>query len=76
MDNHNYGVAGNLRSAPLVSVKGSIDWRCLPDIDSPSMFSKLLDNDNGGSFEFITDDRYSISQRYICRTNVRSTELK
>ena len=76
MDNLNYGVIGNGRSAALVSDKGSIDWCCLPDFDSPSMFAKLLDNDKGGSFEFIVDDSYSISQKYIYRTNVLCTEFK
>ncbi len=76
MDNLNYGVIGNGRSAALVSDKGSIDWCCLPDFDSPSMFAKLLDNDKGGSFEFIVDDSYSISQKYIYRTNVLCTEFR
>ncbi len=56
MDNLNYGVIGNGRSAALVSDKGSIDWCCLPDFDSPSMFAKLLDSEKGGSFEIIVDD--------------------
>ncbi len=76
MDNLNYGVIGNGRSAALVSDKGSIDWCCLPDFDSPSMFAKLLDSDKGGSFEIIVDDSYSITQKYIYRTNILCTEFK
>ncbi|MRS02784.1 glycoside hydrolase family 15 protein [bacterium] len=76
MDNLNYGVIGNGRSAALVSERGSIDWCCLPDFDSPSMFAKLLDHEKGGSFEFLVDKSYRISQKYIYRTNVLCTEFR
>ena len=76
MNNLNYGVIGNCRSAALVSEKGSIDWCCLPDFDSPSVFAKLIDNEIGGSFSFIVGDEYTISQKYIYWTNVLCTEFK
>jgi GH15 family glucan-1,4-alpha-glucosidase len=76
MNNLNYGVIGNCRSAALVSEKGSIDWCCLPDFDSPSIFAKLIDIEIGGSFSFIVGDGYTISQKYIYWTNVLCTEFK
>ena len=76
MDNLNYGVIGNCRSAALISDKGSIDWLCLPDFDSPSVFAKLLDNVKGGFFSVIVDDSYKISQKYLIRTNILCTEFK
>ena len=75
MDNLNYGVIGNCRSAALVSKDGSIDWCCLPDFDSPSIFAKLLDNDKGGFFSISVGEEYSISQKYLNRTNVLCTEF-
>ena len=76
MNNLNYGVIGNCRSAALISDKGSIDWCCLPDFDSPSIFAKLIDNEKGGSFSIVTDDKYTIKQKYIIWTNVLCTEFK
>jgi len=76
MNNLNYGVIGNCRSAALISETGSIDWFCMPDFDSPSVFAKLLDNDNGGSFSFDVDDSYTINQKYLYRTNVLCTQFR
>jgi len=76
MNNLNYGVIGNCRSAALVSDKGSIDWFCLPDFDSPSVFAKILDTEIGGSFSFEVGDEYIISQKYINWTNVLVTEFR
>jgi GH15 family glucan-1,4-alpha-glucosidase len=76
MNNLNYGVIGNCRSAALVSYKGSIDWCCLPDFDSPSIFARLIDNDNGGFFSIIVDDKYTITQKYLIWTNILITEFR
>jgi GH15 family glucan-1,4-alpha-glucosidase len=76
MKNMNFGVIGNCRSAALISDKGSIDWCCLPDFDSPSVFAKLIDDNKGGFFSIIVGDEYTISQKYIISTNVLCTEFK
>lgn len=72
----NYGVIGNCRSAALVSARGSIDWCCLPDFDSPSLFASILDTKIGGSFRFEVSDAYQISQSYFYRTNILRTEFR
>ena len=64
MDNLDYGIIGNCRSAALISKNGSLDWCCLPEFDSSSVFAKLLDDKIGGSFEILVDELYSIHQQY------------
>lgn len=75
MDNLNYGAIGNCRTAALVSENGSIDWLCFPDFDSPSVFSALLDQQNGGRFGFDLPENSSCSQKYIPETNILVTRV-
>ena len=75
MNNLHYGIIGNCRSAALVSKDGSLDWCCLPKFDSPSVFAKLLDDDKGGSFGFVVDDSYTITQKYIENTAILVTKF-
>ncbi len=50
-----YGVIGNLHTAALVGLHGSIDFLCYPRFDSPSLFARLLDDSLGGSWSIIVD---------------------
>jgi len=75
MNNLDYGIIGNCRSAALVSKTGSIDWCCLPEFDSPSVFGKLLDKKIGGSFEILVDESYKIEQRYKANTAILITQF-
>ena len=73
MDNLNYAIIGNCRSAALISEHGSIDWCCLPYFNSSSVFAKILDQEKGGSFEILVNESYSVKQSYIRTTNIVST---
>lgn len=75
MNNLNYGVIGNCRTAALISEKGNIEWLCFPDFDSPSIFASLLDREKGGCFGFEVSNDYCITQSYVPHTNILSTQF-
>ena len=70
-----YGLIGNCRSSALVSKYGSIDWCCLPDFDSSSIFARLLDSEKGGHFGISAKGDYTMSQKYITNTNILVTSF-
>jgi GH15 family glucan-1,4-alpha-glucosidase len=71
-----YGAIGNTRTVALVSSDASIDWCCLPELDSPSVFAALLDRRRGGRFRIVpTHGRESV-QRYVPGTNVLETTFE
>ncbi|WP_299211847.1 glycoside hydrolase family 15 protein [uncultured Aquimarina sp.] len=76
MNNLDYGIIGNCKSAALISKSGSIDWCCLPNFDSSSVFAKILDDKKGGSFEILVSSGYTVSQKYIAKTNILVTEFR
>ncbi|WP_299256628.1 glycoside hydrolase family 15 protein [uncultured Aquimarina sp.] len=76
MNNLDYGIIGNCKSAALISKAGAIDWCCLPNFDSSSVFAKILDDKKGGSFEILVSEEYTISQKYIDKTNILVTEFR
>ncbi|WP_276255565.1 glycoside hydrolase family 15 protein [Halomontanus rarus] len=71
-----YGAIGNGRTVALVGRDGSIDWCCLPHVESPSVFAALLDADRGGRFAVEPAGSYESVQRYVDRTNVLQTQFQ
>ncbi len=71
-----YGVIGDCHSVVLIGPDGSVDWGCLPDFDSPALFCRLLDAEQGGYFQIApTDSSIPGSQRYLRGSNVLQTRF-
>ena len=73
--NLNYGIIGNCKSSALINEDSSIDWSCLPQFDSPSVFGKILDDEKGGAFRIECDDSYEITQKYLTKTAILLTRF-
>ncbi|SFM88152.1 Glucoamylase (glucan-1,4-alpha-glucosidase), GH15 family [Izhakiella capsodis] len=72
IDDH--GVIGDLRTCALVASDGSIDYFCWPDLDSPSVFSALLDSDSSGLFSLAPEWKSARRQQiYLPESNILQT---
>jgi len=71
-----HGVIGDLQTAALVGIDGTIDFWCLPRFDGPTVFASLLDARGGGSFEVRPAlDGVRHTQLYLPDTNVLLTRF-
>jgi GH15 family glucan-1,4-alpha-glucosidase len=71
-----YGIVGNMRSAALVGLDGSIDWLCVPRFDAPSVFGAILDDRKGGFFRIApATEHLRHKQYYWPDTNVLVTRF-
>src|SRR5206468_1653050 len=52
---------------------GAIDWLCLPNLDSPSVFAAVLDAERGGSLVVQPAIPFESTRRYLPNTNVLET---
>jgi GH15 family glucan-1,4-alpha-glucosidase len=71
-----HAIIGDLQTAALVALDGTIDFLCLPHFDSPSVFASLLDAAKGGCFAITPDlDHPRHKQLYLPGTNLLLTRF-
>jgi GH15 family glucan-1,4-alpha-glucosidase len=71
-----YGIIGDLETIALIGRDGSVDLLCLPDLDSPSVFAALVDDEQGGSFSMGPSvGGARLKQLYLPDTNVLLTRF-
>ncbi|MDQ3388817.1 MAG: glycoside hydrolase family 15 protein [Gemmatimonadota bacterium] len=71
-----YALIGNRETCALVSRGGSIDWLCLPFLDSPSIFAALLDSRRGGRWRIIPSGGTHVTRKYLGHSAVLRTEFR
>ena len=72
-----YALIGSCETAALINPHGGIDWLCLPDFDSPSLFGALLDREKGGDFSFSPAEPCEIVAReYLADSAMLQTRFR
>jgi len=57
----------------LSGADGSLDWWCVPNLDSPPLFDRLLDPQDGGWFSITPSQDFEVARAYRPESNVLET---
>jgi GH15 family glucan-1,4-alpha-glucosidase len=68
-----FGLIGDLRSAALISKKGTLAWLCWPMFDSEACFAGLLGKEEHGVWSLSPEKIRSVKRRYIPGTLIIET---
>jgi GH15 family glucan-1,4-alpha-glucosidase len=70
-----YALIGNRSTCALVSRDGSVDWCCLPYLDSASSFAAILDARRGGRWRVAPVGYTAVRRSYVDHSAVLRTEF-
>ncbi|WP_159831973.1 glycoside hydrolase family 15 protein, partial [Novosphingobium sp. TCA1] len=73
LDLQEYGALGEGRSVAMTGADGAIDWWCVPNLDSPPLFDRLLDPEAGGFFSIAPVMAFTVERAYRAESNVLET---
>ena len=65
-----YAAIGDGRSVAMIGADGSIDWWCVPHMDSTPFFDRLLDPWEGGRFSVTPVGAFEVARAYRADSNV------
>ncbi|MBX6382706.1 MAG: glycoside hydrolase family 15 protein [Microbispora sp.] len=69
-----YALVGDMQSAALIGLDGSIDWLCLPRFDSPSCFARLLGDESNGFWRLApSGHERALRRAYVADTLILET---
>jgi GH15 family glucan-1,4-alpha-glucosidase len=71
-----YALIGNRATSALVGTNGSIDWLCIPHLDSPSIFAAILDDHRGGRWRVRPTGKARTRRRYVEHSAVLETTFE
>jgi GH15 family glucan-1,4-alpha-glucosidase len=71
-----YGYIADCHAAALVSRGGSIDWCCIPRMDSRSCFARLLGWETGGYCRISPQPPFDTTRKYLENTLILETTFR
>jgi GH15 family glucan-1,4-alpha-glucosidase len=70
-----YAIIGDMHTAALIGINGSIDWLCMPRLGSDACFAALVGIDDNGHWRLApADAKASVRRRYEENTLILETE--
>ncbi|MBI3558720.1 MAG: glycoside hydrolase family 15 protein, partial [Deltaproteobacteria bacterium] len=71
-----FALVGNCQISALLDKSANYVWCCMPRLDSPAIFARLLGDENSGYWGCQPEEEFTTTQRYLDNTNVVRTRFE